>query len=119
MTHVSTAYVNSDKKGKIHEKVYPEKRDSEEIIAEIMAMTEEQTLRDEKKIIGDYPNTYMFSKAMVERTLEKLKGHLKLAIVRPAIVVSAHDEPLNGWTETISAMGALLFAGMLGLINYM
>ena len=41
MTHVSTAYVNSDKKGKIHEKVYPEKRDSEEIIAEIMAMTEE------------------------------------------------------------------------------
>ena len=56
---------------------------------------------------------------MAERTLEKLRGHLKLAIVRPAIVVSAHDEPLNGWTETISALGALLFAGMLGLINYM
>ena len=84
-----------------------------------MSMTEEQTLQNEKKIIGDYPNTYTFSKAMVERTLEKLRGHLKLAIVRPAIVVSAHDEPLNGWTETISAMGALLFAGMLGLVNYM
>jgi hypothetical protein len=28
-------------------------------------------------------------------------------------------EPFNGWTETISAMGGLLFATMLGLVNYL
>lgn len=29
------------------------------------------------------------------------------------------EEPVLGWTETISAMGGLMFAGMLGLINYL
>jgi fatty acyl-CoA reductase len=40
-------------------------------------------------------------------------------IVRPSIVISAFQEPILGWTETISAMGGLVFAVMLGLINYL
>lgn len=34
-------------------------------------------------------------------------------------MISALDEPLVGWTETISAMGGVLFATMLGLINFL
>lgn len=82
-------------------------------------MKPEEVEQNEKVILGSYPNTYTFAKAMVERTLVKRRGNLRIAIVRPAIVISAHNEPLNGWTETISAMGALLFAGMLGLVNYL
>ena len=48
--------------------------------------------------------------------LKKLRGNLKIAIVRPSIVISALDEPLVGWTETISALGGVLFASMLGLV---
>jgi len=51
--------------------------------------------------------------------LKKYKGHVKISIVRPSIVISSLAEPFVGWTETISAMGALLFAAMLGLINYL
>lgn len=29
------------------------------------------------------------------------------------------NEPIVGWTETLSAMGGLVFATMLGLINYL
>lgn len=51
--------------------------------------------------------------------LKKRRGNLKIAIVRPSIVISALDEPLVGWTETISALGGVLFATMLGLINFL
>jgi len=120
-THVSTAYVNSDKQGSIEEKVYdmPGNLDAEVIVQDIMKMTPAQLEKEENKILGSFPNTYTFAKAMVERTLLKRKGNLKLAIVRPSIVISAYEEPFSGWTETISAMGSLLFAGILGLVNYL
>jgi len=69
--------------------------------------------------LGRYPNTYTYTKALTERTLRKRHGLLKVLIVRPSIVISSMSEPFNGWTETISAMGGLLFASMLGLINYL
>jgi hypothetical protein len=70
-THVSTAYVNSDKTGHIEEKVYPlpGNKDVEELVSDIMKLTPEQAKRDELKIIGLYPNTYTFAKAMAERML--------------------------------------------------
>lgn len=76
-------------------------------------------LEREKEIIGRYPNTYTFTKALTERMLKKRRGDLKICIVRPSIVISALDEPLLGWTETISALGGVLFAAMLGLINFL
>lgn len=39
--------------------------------------------------------------------------------MRPSIVISAYKEPLIGWTETLSAGGGLVFAIMLGLVNYL
>jgi hypothetical protein len=51
--------------------------------------------------------------------LKKRVGKAKISIVRPSIVISALNEPIVGWTETLSAMGGLVFATMLGLINYL
>jgi nucleoside-diphosphate-sugar epimerase len=71
----------------------------------------------EKEILGKYPNTYTFSKSLAERTLRKRIGNIKVAIVRPSIVISAYSEPMLGWTETLSAMGGLAYATMLGLMD--
>jgi nucleoside-diphosphate-sugar epimerase len=73
----------------------------------------------EKEIIGKYPNTYTFTKALTERVLKKRHGDVKITIVRPSIVISTAVEPFLGWTETISALGGLLFAVQMGLINYL
>lgn len=56
---------------------------------------------------------------MAERSLKKFHGNIKVSIVRPSIVVSSFEEPMLGWTETISAMGGMTFAVMLGLVNYL
>ena len=50
---------------------------------------------------------------------QKRHGNIKLSIVRPSIVISSYKEPVVGWTETLSAMGGLLFAVLVGLINYL
>lgn len=42
LTHVSTSYVNCDKRGLIEEKVYDIERDSEDIIKDILKMTPQQ-----------------------------------------------------------------------------
>lgn len=42
-----------------------------------------------------------------------------MAILRPSIVISAYQEPVLGWTETLSAMGGLAYAAMLGLMNFL
>lgn len=73
----------------------------------------------EKQIIGKYPNTYTFTKALTERVLKKNHGDVKVTIVRPSIVISTFEEPFLGWTEAISALGGLLFAVQMGLINYL
>lgn len=72
----------------------------------------------EKEILGKYPNTYTFTKALTERALKKRHGNLKVTICRPSIVIGAYQEPCVGWCESLSAMGGLVFAAMLGVVNF-
>lgn len=118
---MSTAYVNSNRSGRIEEKVYDLEggKDPEKLLEEIMKLNPQQVIEREKQIIGKYPNTYTFTKALTERVLKKNHGDVRVSIVRPSIVISAYDEPFIGWCESLSAMGGLLFAVMLGLINYL
>ena len=55
----------------IEEKVYdlPNGKDPEKLIEEILKLNPQQVLDKEKEIIGAYPNTYTFTKALTERTL--------------------------------------------------
>jgi fatty acyl-CoA reductase len=50
-------------------------------------------------LIGKWTNTYTYTKAMGEATMEQLGSDLPVAIVRPSMVCSAWREPLPGWTE--------------------
>jgi hypothetical protein len=56
---------------------------------------------------------------MAERTLKKTKPpHLPVVLLRPSIIAAAIREPLHGWTDTLSAAGALSAAGGSGILNY-
>ena len=94
-THVSTAYTNCEKFGLIEEKIYdlPYGKDSDEVINSIIKMGPEEVTQNEKKIIGDWPNTYTFTKSMAERSLKKHCGNLRVAIIRPSIIICCYEEP--------------------------
>ena len=123
MTHVSTAYVNSNRFGLIEEKIYkmPNGKDTEEYIREIQKLSPEQCQQRKKELVIGYPNTYTFTKSCAERVLQKrLKNSKKrLAILRPSIVLSAFREPMIGWTETLSAGQVIFYAMMAGLIKWL
>lgn len=84
-----------------------------------MAMTPEQQDERLPKILGDWPNTYTFTKSMAERTLLKRRRHdIPMLILRPSIINASYTDPFPGWTDTFSAAGGLTLAGGMGIINY-
>jgi len=119
-THVSTAYVNCNRRGDIEETVYdlPGGQDPEEVIESIIRMGPQRVQEQEANLIGDWPNTYTYTKSMAERSLKKNHGNLRVAIVRPSIIVSCYDEPCRGWSDTLAAAGGLTWAMQTGLIHY-
>lgn len=46
-----------------------------------------------------WPNTYVFTKAMGEIFLGRLKENLPLVIIRPTVVTSTYKEPFPGWIQ--------------------
>jgi len=71
------------------------------------------------KLLGDFPNTYTFTKSMAERTMMKRRGKTPVVIVRPAIICGSNNEPYPGWSDTLAAAGALTFLFSMGLIHFL
>lgn len=69
------------------------------------------------QIIGDYPNTYTFTKNLCERILNKRRGDLTLTIFRPAVIINSYQEPYEGWVDSVAAAVALFFFCGLGVIK--
>ena len=46
-------------------------------------------------ILGKWPNTYTFTKAIAERLLLDEKGHVPAVIFRPSIVTASLKEPMS------------------------
>lgn len=118
--HVSTCYVNSNRRGLIDEKIFPLGFDPEAMIKKVRNLT----VAELEKIavtglLGDWPNTYTFTKAMAEHLLVKNRGSVPLAIVRPSIIGSAWKEPEPGWVDVISAAGAVYTAVGFGVIKFL
>ena len=55
-----------------------------------------------KMLIGKYPNTYAFTKAVTEQALREKASDLPLSIFRPSIVVAAAQEPVPGWIDNLN-----------------
>jgi len=89
-THVSTAYVNCNMLGnpKVEEKVYdlPGGQDPEQVIADIIRLGPQRVQEQERAILGLYPNTYTFTKALAERMIKNCRGTLPVVILRPSVI---------------------------------
>lgn len=119
-THISTSYVNCDKRGLIEEKIYEpiDGRDPEDLLQEILAIPAALIPKMQKKFVGDFPNTYTITKNLAEKILQKRRGKVPLVIVRPSIVGCAWKEPVPGWVDTISAAGAIILLGGIGFLTH-
>jgi len=118
LVHVSTCYVNSDKEGFIEEKIYDDYQqfsDPEQQLSRFLAMSKKELEAQEKVILAKHPNTYTFTKSLVEKILLRRRPeNFNLSIVRPSIIGSSLRDPVKGWVETLTASSALFFSTGIG-----
>jgi 1-acyl-sn-glycerol-3-phosphate acyltransferase len=114
--HVSTCYVNSPMAGVVKEQVYDSPFNPIDMYRRIKSSSLSDLARDKLEIIGAWPNTYTFTKFMAEHLLVMQRGDVPLVITRPAVIGSSLVEPVPGWTDSISAMTAVVFAISLGIL---
>ena len=83
----------------------------------LLSLDPEYVKENEKMLIGQFPNTYTFTKNLAEKSVQNQRGNLPVTIVRPSIIISAYSEPVSGWIDTLAAGGALALATEYGFIK--
>ncbi|GBP78155.1 Fatty acyl-CoA reductase wat [Eumeta japonica] len=60
------------------------------------------------RVMGRYPNTYCFTKAVAEEVVRRHAAGMPVCVFRPSIVISTHEEPVRGWTDSLYGPTGLL-----------
>lgn len=58
------------------------------------------------EITGEYPNTYVVTKSVVEHLMARNHGGIPLVIYRPATISASLIEPMPGWIDQVTGFGA-------------
>lgn len=82
--HVSTAYANCPRKD-IDEKVYETPITADKLMSIVDTLDEQQLEAITPLLIGNWPNTYVYTKAIAENLIKTYGEGLPIAMVRPSI----------------------------------
>lgn len=141
--HVSTAYVNGQRQGRVMEKAFcigdtiaSEKVSSKFTLptldieneiklafaSQILASDASsiQKLRDlgivRAKMFG-WQDTYVFTKAMGEMVINSMRGDIPVVTIRPSVIESTLDDPFSGWIEGNRMMDPIVLYYGKGQLN--
>ncbi|XP_017004487.2 fatty acyl-CoA reductase wat [Drosophila takahashii] len=120
--HISTAFSNCVI-FRIEEKFYPEHLtcDSEKVLAMSELLSDQMMDNLTPTLLGSFPNTYTYTKALAEDVILREAGDLPLSIFRPSVIIATHKEPVCGWIENLYGPIALIYGvghGVLRLVTY-
>lgn len=116
LVHVSTAYCNCNR-NEVEESVYPMAEEARHIIEAMEWMTDDMVNTITPQLLQGRPNTYTYTKALVENILLGERGNLPLAIIRPSIVVASLKEPVPGWVDSLNGITAVMLQFGKGVIQ--
>ncbi|XP_052173634.1 fatty acyl-CoA reductase 2, chloroplastic [Diospyros lotus] len=126
--HVSTAYVNGQRQGRIMEKPFckgdtiaresvifetpnsslPTLRVEDELklVLDSKGSIDDNEMAQKMKELGleraqkhGWQDTYVFTKAMGEMLINSMRGEIPVVIIRPSVIESTCREPFPGWME--------------------
>ncbi|XP_024936807.1 putative fatty acyl-CoA reductase CG5065 isoform X2 [Cephus cinctus] len=121
--YVSTAFSNCIQK-KICETIYTPPLTYEESNMIVDILERQDFSKDivgeiTQKLIGKWPNTYTFTKAIAEGVINKFARNLPISIIRPSIVLATWKEPLPGWTDNLLGVNGIVAGVAVGAIHVM
>ncbi|KAJ2952241.1 hypothetical protein O0L34_g4517 [Tuta absoluta] len=111
MVYISTAFVHttSDRSGQLLLEEFYESPISPNFAIDFVQELDENKLSAiTPQIIGNWPNTYSFTKALAEELVRTTAADLPICIVRPALVMSAYRET-PGWADKNAMNGPIGF----------
>ncbi|EDV48805.1 fatty acyl-CoA reductase wat [Drosophila erecta] len=116
--HISTAFSNCVIYN-VKENFYPEhlKYSSDKVLSMAELMGDELLDNMEQELLGSFPNTYTYTKALAEDVILKEAGGLPLCIFRPAVIIAAHKEPISGWIDNMYGPMAILYGVARGILR--
>ncbi|XP_013142164.1 PREDICTED: fatty acyl-CoA reductase 1-like, partial [Papilio polytes] len=68
-------------------------------------------------ILGEWPNTYTFTKALAEKELRLHAAGMPLGVFRPAIVTSTAKEPLKCWLDNMYGPTGVAVGSATGMLR--
>lgn len=71
------------------------------------------------RILGNFPNTYAFTKCLSEALVVEQMAEMPAVIMRPSIVIPIRYEPIPGWTDNINGPTGLLIGAGKGVLRSM
>ncbi|XP_041970659.1 fatty acyl-CoA reductase 1-like [Aricia agestis] len=115
--HISTSFCNIKLGAAIEEKIYPPRADWR-TIREICDNGDFHTINTlTPKLLGEYPNTYVFTKHLAEQAVSEHRGELPIIIVRPSVVTGCLEEPAPGWVDNFNGPMGICVAGAQGVLR--
>jgi long-chain acyl-CoA synthetase len=128
LLHVSTCFVSGRRRGTIDEAIAMPggagEADPEALLAELEEVAghcdgaSQTAAGAERAANNGFHDVYTLTKALGERLVERDRGAVPVAIVRPAIVESAAAEPIAGWIDGVRVADPLLVAYGRGLLRH-
>lgn len=114
--HISTAYSNCTRKD-IDEVFYESVLPGEKLIDIAETMDEKTLSAITPGLLGNYPNTYVYTKAAAEDIVQKYSKGLPVALFRPSIVISTSMEPIPGWIDNVYGPTGVVVGAAVGLLH--
>ncbi|KAJ7412746.1 hypothetical protein BTVI_45408 [Pitangus sulphuratus] len=116
--HVSTAYAYCNRQ-LIEEVVYPPPVDPKKLIDSLEWMDDDLVNDITPKLLGNRPNTYIYTKALAESVVQQEASKLNIAIIRPSIVGASWKEPFPGWIDNFNGPSGIFIAAGKGILRTM
>lgn len=114
--HVSTAFSYCVLKF-IEEKLYEPPFTGDNLITLTEILNDDQLACIAPQLLGKWPNTYAFTKAIAEDTVRQYSNGIPSCIVRPSIMISTSREPIVGWINNLYGPTGVAVGAALGVLR--
>ncbi|KAH8306477.1 hypothetical protein KR018_012423 [Drosophila ironensis] len=116
--HVSTAYSNCVEED-IKERFYPELLTcpAAKVLEISESLSPELVDNMAPALLGRFPNTYTYTKALAEQLIQQEAADLPICIFRPGVIIASFKEPVAGWIDNLYGPIAVLYGAAFGVLR--